>query len=187
MILDRLSFCARRAQNETEMKTANAMETRSLREIYVSPDGGTNLWFLGQLVTFKIYGQSTWVGMFQLITPSQGGIPPHRHATQDETHYVLQGQYEFRCANHSLRAESGAVVHVPAGMVHSFRNVGAEPGELLCIATPAGPLERFIKAVGEAITDPTASPQLPLQIERLRIVAERIGGIEFAGHIPNGE
>jgi hypothetical protein len=48
-------------------------------------------------------------------------------------------------------------------------------------------LERFIKAVGEAITDPTASPQPPLEIERLGIVAERIGGIEFVGHIPNGE
>jgi len=163
------------------------METPALREIYVSPGEGTNLWFLGQLVTFKIHDQSARVGLFQLITPPHAGIPPHCHAAQDETHYVLQGRYEFRCAAHSLLAKPGAVIHVPAGMVHGFRNVGADPGELLCIATPAGPLERFIKAVGEAITDPTASPQLPLQIERLRIVAERIGGIEFAGHIPNGE
>jgi mannose-6-phosphate isomerase-like protein (cupin superfamily) len=162
------------------------METRSLDEMYVPPDEGTNLWFLGQLVTFKIHSPSALVGVFQLITPPQGGIPPHRHAAQDETHYVLRGQYEFRCANHRLHAEPSAVVHVPAGMVHGFRNVGAEPGELLCIVTPSGPLERFLEAVGEPITDPAALPELALEIKRLGSVAERIGGIEFVGQIPNG-
>ena len=161
------------------------METRLLREIYVLPDEGMNLWFLGQLVTFKIRSPSARVGVFQLITPPQGGMPPHRHAAQDETHYVLRGQYEFRCANHRLHAQPSTVVHVPAGMVHAFRNVGAEPGELLCIVTPSGPLERFLKAVGEPITDPAALPEQPLELERLRSVAERIGGIEFVGHVPN--
>jgi len=68
-------------------------------------------------------------------------------------------------------------------MVHAFRNVGAEPGELLCIVTPSGPLERFLEAVGEPITDPTALPKLSLELERLRITAERIGGIEFVDHV----
>jgi mannose-6-phosphate isomerase-like protein (cupin superfamily) len=163
------------------------METRFLHEVYVLPDEGINLWFLGQLVTFKIHGRSARVGVFQLITPPQGGIPLHRHAAQDETHYVLRGRYEFRCANHSLHAQPSTVVHVPAGMVHGFRNIGTEPGELLCIVTPSGPLERFLEAVGEPITDPAASPKLPLELERLRIMAERIGGIEFVGHVPNGE
>lgn len=163
------------------------METRSLGEIYVPPDEGANLWFLGQLVTFKIHSRNAPVGVFQLITPPQGGIPPHRHAAQDETHYVLQGRYEFHCAHHRLQAEPGAVVHVPAGMVHSFRNVGAEPGELLCIVTPSGPLERFLEAVGEPITDPAALPELSLEMKRLWSVAERIGGIEFVGHVPNGK
>jgi mannose-6-phosphate isomerase-like protein (cupin superfamily) len=161
------------------------METHLLREIYVLPDEGMNLWFLGQLVTFKIRSPSARVGVFQLITPPQGGMPPHRHAAQDETHYVLRGQYEFRCANHRLHAQPSTVVHVPAGMVHAFRNVGAEPGELLCIVTPSGPLERFLEAVGEPITDPAALPEQPLELERLRSVAERIGGIEFVGHVPN--
>ena len=163
------------------------METRLPREIYVPPGEGMNLWFLGQLVTLKIHSGSARVGVFQLITPPQGGIPPHRHAAQDETHYVLRGQYEFRCANHCLHAEPSAVVHVPAGMVHGFRNVGAESGELLCIVTPSGPLERFLEAVGEPITDPTALPEKTLEMKRLWSVAERIGGIEFVGRVPNGE
>jgi mannose-6-phosphate isomerase-like protein (cupin superfamily) len=163
------------------------METRLPREMYVPPDEGTNLWFLGQLVTFKIHSRSARVGVFQLITPLQGGIPLHRHAAQDETHYVLRGQYEFRCANQRLQAEPGAVVHVPAGMVHAFRNVGAEPGELLCIVTPSGPLERFLEAVGEPITDPTDLPEQPLEMRRLWSMAEQIGGIEFVDHVPNGE
>jgi len=155
------------------------METPALRETYVPSDEGQNLWFLGQLVTFKIHGQSAGAGIFQLITPPHGGMPPHRHPAQEEIHYILRGQYEFRCADHAMRAGAGAVVHVPAGMAHSFSNVGAEPGELLCIATPAGPLERFLHAVGEPITDPAAPPGLLLQMNRLWGVAEWIGGIEF--------
>jgi mannose-6-phosphate isomerase-like protein (cupin superfamily) len=155
------------------------METPPLRETYIPPDEGPNLWFLGQLVTFKIHGQSSAVGMFQLITPPNHGTPLHRHPAQGETHYILQGQFEFRCANHTMRAGAGAVVHVPAGMLHSFINVGAEPGELLCIATPAGPLERFLAEVGQSITDPAHPLGLPLEIERLQSMAERIGGIEF--------
>jgi quercetin dioxygenase-like cupin family protein len=163
------------------------METPSLHETYVPPDEGSNLWFLGQLVTFKIHGQSAGAGVFQLITPPHRGTPPHRHSAQDETHYILRGQYEFRCAKHTMRAVTGAVVHVPAGLAHSFSNIGAEPGELLCIATPAGPLERFIEAVGGPITDPGDPPAMALEMKRLRGVAERIGGIEFVEYAPDGE
>jgi mannose-6-phosphate isomerase-like protein (cupin superfamily) len=155
------------------------METPPLRETYVLPHEGPNVWFLGQLVTFKIHGQSAGAGMFQLITTPQSGTPLHRHPVQDEFHYILHGQYEFRCANRTLRTEAGAVVHVPAGMAHSFINVGVEPGELLCITTPAGPLEHFLATVGEPITDPAAPIGLPLEMERLRDVAERTGGIEL--------
>jgi hypothetical protein len=75
------------------------MEPRFLREIYVLPDEGTNLWFLGQFVTFKIHGRSARVGVFQLITPPQGGIPPHRHAAQETPFsgartFVLPTKYE---------------------------------------------------------------------------------------------
>src|SRR5262245_55700778 len=97
------------------VRKADAMATRFLGEMYVPPGEGTNLWFFGQLVTFKIHSQSARVGVFQLITPPQGGIPQHRHAAQDETHYILRGRYEFRCANQRLHAEPSAVVHVPAG------------------------------------------------------------------------
>jgi mannose-6-phosphate isomerase-like protein (cupin superfamily) len=163
------------------------MKTARLHETYVRSGEGSNLWFLGQLVTFKIHGQSSAVGVFQLITPPNCGTPPHRHPVQDETHYVLHGQYAFRCANHSLQVGPGALVHVPAGMAHGFRNIGGEPGELLCIATPAGPLERFFEAVGEPITDPAVSPPSPLEIKRLRSIAEQVGGLEFVDQAPSEE
>ena len=163
------------------------MKTPRLHETYVPSGEGSNLWFLGQLVTFKLHGHSAAVGVFLLITPPDRGTPPHRHPAQDETHYVLYGEYEFRCANHSLRVGPGALVHVPAGMVHGFRNIGDEPGELLCIATPAGPLERFFQAVGEPITDPAASPAPLLEIKRLRSIAEQVGGLEFVDQAPAQE
>lgn len=155
------------------------MEAGSQHELYVPPDAGTNLWFLGQLVTFKIRSPQAQASVFQLITPLQCGMPLHRHASQDETHYILRGRYVFHYASHRQQAEAGAIVHVPAGVAHSFWNIGAEPGEMLCMVTPCGPLERFMEAVGEPITDPSIQQEPSLELQRLRSIAEQLGGIEF--------
>jgi mannose-6-phosphate isomerase-like protein (cupin superfamily) len=155
------------------------MEADTRSATYVPAGEGRNLWIQGKLLTFKIQGLGAKVAMFELVIPPQDGTPPHLHPAQEEIHYILEGQYEFRCADRTIQAGPGAVVHVPPGIVHCFTNIGIEPGQILFIATPSGPLERFIEEVGEPITDPSAAQDSPLDMGRLQRVAQRTGGIAF--------
>jgi mannose-6-phosphate isomerase-like protein (cupin superfamily) len=162
------------------------MEADTRSATYVPAGEGRNLWIQGQLLTFKIQGLGAKAAMFELVIPPQDGTPPHLHPAQEEIHYILEGQYEFHCADRTIQAGPGAVVHVPAGMVHCFTNIGIEPGQILFIATPAGPLERFLEEVGEPITDPSAAQGPPLDIGKLQGVGQRTGGIAFVAREATG-
>ena len=61
--------------------------------IHVPQGEGESLWTVGQLLTFKIQSdQSETVRIFEIEVPPEGAAPPHLHPTQDETHYILEGQ-----------------------------------------------------------------------------------------------
>ncbi len=137
----------------------------------VPADEGKHISFLGQLFTFKLLGDSDAVGIFELVTPPQQGAPPHVHHRQDETHYVLAGDYTFMLAGREVSAGPGCIIFVPKGTVHAFTNVGTQDGKLLFIETPAGPLEQFLIEGGEAGGEP--------DLARLAEMGKRSGAIEF--------
>jgi len=144
-----------------------------------------SLWILGQLMTFKVHDESATVGIFEIETPPEGGAPPHLHRTQDETHYVLEGDFEFVLGDRKVDARPGSVVYVPRTTVHAYTNVGTEMGKLLFIEAPAGPLEQFLEEIGEPVSD-LASPQgLPPDMDKLQASAQRTRGIEFV--VPSEE
>lgn len=65
-----------------------------------------------------------------------GQIPPHAHAQETETAYVLSGEgviYDDETP-HPLRA--GMAVTIPVGTRHRVENPGSAPLELLAIHTP---------------------------------------------------
>ena len=140
---------------------------------------GQSRWIVGQLLTFKLYGESESVGLFEMEIPPGGGAPPHLHRGQDETHYVLEGEYRFVCAGQSIDARAGSVVHVPRGTAHAFANSGDTSGRLLFVETPAGPLEEWLAEIGDSVADATRPPQGEPDMARLTRAAERTGGIEF--------
>ena len=71
-----------------------------------------------------------------------GGPPPHVHTREDETFYIQQGTLAAQVGDKALNVSAGDFVHVPRGVVHSFKNVGQETAKLLLVVTPAG-LENF--------------------------------------------
>jgi mannose-6-phosphate isomerase-like protein (cupin superfamily) len=149
------------------------------KDNYVASGAGRSLWILGQLMTFKLYGESETVGLFEMVIPPGGGAPPHLHRTQDETHYILEGEFEFQCGERKITAGPGSVVYVPKGLVHAFGNHGTQPGRLLFVETPAGPLEQWLAEIGDPVTDPSSPPQGAPDMEKLAAAAQRTGGIEF--------
>ena len=147
--------------------------------IHIPQGEGKSLWILDELLTFKVHEQSETVGIFEDEVPPESGPPAHLHRNQDETHYVLEGQFEFVLGERKVNAGVGSVVYVPRTTVHAFTNTGTQKGKILFINTPEGPLEQFLVEFGEPVSDPSSPPEGEPDMDKLLASAQRTGGIEF--------
>lgn len=143
-----------------------------------SPEGvGRMLWVLDSLITFKLTGEDTggeMTLMDSLIMPHTGP-PPHVHEREDETFYILEGEFEILAGGETIHAPAGSVVYGPRGIVHTYRNIGDEVGRFLTMITPSG-FENFFSEIGEPATDPTTPPPItPEKIETLIATAPKYG------------
>jgi len=78
---------------------------------------------------------------------------PHVHRSEGESFYVVEGDAEFRLGADRSLGGSGTFLHVPAGTLHGFRNVGTTPLRLLFLHAPA--LDRFFMELADvAATGP---------------------------------
>lgn len=67
-----------------------------------------------------------------------GGVPPHKHADHDETLVIVQGQGIFfveapggSVVSHEVTA--GTIIHIPRGLGHAYRHLGAGGAASLAI------------------------------------------------------
>jgi quercetin dioxygenase-like cupin family protein len=51
--------------------------------------------------------------------------PDHSHPGE-EVIYVLKGSFEYRVAGKPVRLEPGGVLFIPAGVIHSAKNLGSD-------------------------------------------------------------
>jgi quercetin dioxygenase-like cupin family protein len=112
----------------------------SLDPVFVSGDGGETVFLVGDTYTTLLSGAQTG-GAFTLleaIVPPETGPPPHAHQREDETFVMVEGSVEFHLEDQVLEAGPGAVVFVPRGAVHHFRNTGDQPAKMLFLYNPAG-------------------------------------------------
>jgi quercetin dioxygenase-like cupin family protein len=79
-------------------------------------------------------------------SPPGGGPPPHSHKNEDETFFVLEGEYELLLNGVSHKLIAGESMHAMRGSVHAFRNVGTTPGKMLTVVVPAG-LENYLEEI----------------------------------------
>ena len=132
---------------------------------------------MNALKTFKVFGEPVEVlipgeatgGLSTTLTqtsPPGGGPPPHSHTHEDETFYVLEGEYEFLEDGQWHKAEQGRAVLAKRGSVHTFRNVGNSTGKMLVFLTPAG-LEKYLEEI--------SSLSMPHDAAQLMAISERYG------------
>ncbi|MBJ7328951.1 MAG: cupin domain-containing protein [Solirubrobacteraceae bacterium] len=109
------------------------------------------LWMPGGLqVRVLVDGEATG-GAFCLIEdepPAGWSLPPHSHVRESETIYVVDGQFSVEVGTEEILSGPGDVIHIPAGVTHSARTLGDEPGRRLITFAPAG-IEAFFREVGE--------------------------------------
>ena len=127
---------------------------------FVRRAGAGEVWrVLGETIYHKVQGAETG-GAFSVveeISAPGGGAPPHFHRATDETIYVLDGEFEMVCDGRTIKAQTGDMVFIPRGMVHSFRNTRSADSRLLAVITPSG-FEQFFAGV-DALP-PAAEPDL---------------------------
>ena len=105
------------------------------------------------------------------FVPPGGGPVPHRHDLSDEVFHLLEGELEFTKGDETFVAEAGAVVFIPRGVRHGFRNQGRTPARMFLLHTPAGPEGVFLEGGSEVVAG-----QLPPEMvfdERLLAVLAR--------------
>jgi mannose-6-phosphate isomerase-like protein (cupin superfamily) len=123
-------------------------------------------------------------GAFSLAeyrTRPGAGAPPNRHPGDDESFYVLSGQYEFAVDGVARVVGPGGFVKVPNGSVHRFTNVGSEDATMLVINAPGAIHDRFFAMAGEPLPSGATAfpaPKGPPDVAAIRAIAERCG-IEF--------
>ncbi len=143
-------------------------------------EGRRSLWVLGELLTYKIASQNTGgaYSLFEVATQPGGGPPPHVQHREDESFYVLEGQFELLSGKETLRLGAGSLLYVPKGTLHSHKNVGEGVGRMLLTQTPGGLYERFFEEVGEETTGNVVTTSLEEgspETARITAIAARYG------------
>lgn len=143
----------------------------------VPAGGGPAWWMAGDTYTVKLDAASTGgtLGLVEASIPPGSGPPPHRHAHEDETFYLLAGSLEVQANDDVVTATAGDVVFLPRGALHTFRNPGVDAARALIIITPAG-FEGLFSQGGEPARpgEPPPTPG-PDDIARLLAAAPRFG------------
>lgn len=78
------------------------------------------------------------------------GAPPHLHAHEDETSYVLEGQLTVQVGSDVQLVGPGEVVVKPRGIFHTFWNAGDQPVRFLEVISPGG-FEGYFAELAEII------------------------------------
>jgi len=106
--------------------------------------------------------------------PGGVGASPHRHPTYEETHIVIEGEYEFRLGEETVRLGPGGMAYIPKGMIHSMRKLNDDIGRQLIVSSPVGFFESFIAET----TTARAAADVSHQLFDFRSVAAKYG-VEF--------
>jgi quercetin dioxygenase-like cupin family protein len=125
------------------------------------PNEDTNLPHLGLVgdtYTILLTGKDT-AGRYCLIdmhVPPCGGPAPHRHDFE-EMFTLLEGEIEVTFRGEKSVVRAGETVNIPANAPHFFRNSSEQPARMLCMCSPAGQEEFFMK-LGVPVASRTALP-----------------------------
>jgi quercetin dioxygenase-like cupin family protein len=120
--------------------------------VHVPPgEGASSLWVFGEHLIHKIPSQQTGgaYALFEVTTQPGGGPPPHVQHREDETFYVLEGQFELLSGEETQRVGVGSLIYVPKGTLHTHKNVGEGVGRMLLSQTPGGLYEHFFEGIGK--------------------------------------
>jgi quercetin dioxygenase-like cupin family protein len=140
------------------------MTDLSRRIHHVAPNGGPCISYTGNVMHVKLTAKESGgeLTVIEDVIPPGAGPPLHVHDRENETYYILEGEFEFTCGDDVVRGGPGTFVHAPRGIPHRYCNVGSTPGRVLFGFTPGG-IEAFFIELG---TQKELNPPLMIEIAR---------------------
>jgi hypothetical protein len=108
----------------------------------------------------------------------------HVHPHQTERFEVQKGSVEFRLGRRKVMAQSGDVVTVDPGTVHSFRNTGVNDARFVTEVTPALGFESFLETMFALATDGKTSKRGRPNPLRLAVIANEYFDLVRLPYVP---
>ena len=115
--------------------------------LVVTPGEGRTISPLGGDQSFwKVQGTQTGgaVAMMEQSVPPGHGPGRHGHHREEESFYILEGEFGFEVGDQTFVAGPGTFVLGPRDIPHRFWNAGQTTGRFLIIISPPG-LEPFFE------------------------------------------
>jgi quercetin dioxygenase-like cupin family protein len=101
---------------------------------------------IGGDLTFIVRGEQSDGALTALeaVAPPGEGPPLHSHGREDETVYILEGEFRFKLGDELSTIGPGSFVFIPRGRSHTWQCIGDRPGRFLFTFAPAG-MEGFFE------------------------------------------
>ena len=115
-------------------------------------------WVLGDRYTFHQTTPS--LAVLEIESAEGHGPPPHIHEREDESFYVLDGELDVQVGNEQFHAERGGFVHVPKGVLHTYKAIGSGKARHLVLVAPGG-LEQLFREIGTPAGEKSVDPADP--------------------------
>jgi quercetin dioxygenase-like cupin family protein len=95
---------------------------------------------LGGDLTFIVRGEQSngALAAIEAVNSPGDGPPLHVHNREDETVYILEGEFRLKLGDDLSTAGPGSFVFIPRGLPHTWQIVGDQPGRMLITFAPAG-------------------------------------------------
>lgn len=95
---------------------------------------------LGGDVTFIVRGEQSngALAALEAVNAPGEGPPLHFHGREDETVYVLEGDFRWKLGDELRVTGPGSFVFIPRGLAHTWQVIGDGPGRMLVRFAPAG-------------------------------------------------
>jgi quercetin dioxygenase-like cupin family protein len=95
---------------------------------------------LGGDITFIVRGEQSngALAALEAVNGPGEGPPLHFHSREDETVYVLEGDFRWKLGDELSVTGPGSFVFIPRGLPHTWQVIGEQPGRMLVTFAPAG-------------------------------------------------
>jgi uncharacterized cupin superfamily protein len=132
-----------------------------------------SLWFMNGLVTIQLAkgDNSDGISIIEHLLPGGFGPPLHIHHHEDESFYILEGEFRFKLGDRVSQAKPGDTIYLPKGVPHGFRVLSPSGGRSLTITR--GGFEDMLRLASV----PATAARLPEQVAPTPEVQARLAAL----------